>query len=198
MKISKIHLLTCFLILCIYGETIARTKSPQTIDAEVMMVRSSSFQKCPDVTVDDMANAFFGSPSWSVSTKKGFKYVNLKGKVLFNKKTVRALLPFKITGPNDWSLGDLEMNDVPQIPLLRAGLLDRMCESAQANAPAAAAAPAAEAPAAEAPAAANGDDAPAAASNGDDAPAAEAPAAEAPAAEAPSARKPRKSKAQKR
>ena len=195
MKISKIHLLTCFLILCIYGETIARTKSPQTIDAEVMMVRSSSFQKCPDVTVDDMANAFFGSPSWSVSTKKGFKYVNLKGKVLFNKKTVRALLPFKITAPNDWSLGDLEMNDVPQIPLLRAGLLDRMCESAQANAPAAAAAPAAEAPAAaaDAPAA----EAPAAA-NGDDAPAAEAPAAEAPAAEAPSTRKPRKSKAQKR
>jgi len=186
-------------MLCFYNEAVAGAKTPKTTDADIMMVRLSSFQGCPNVTVDDMANAFFASPSWSVVTKKGFKYVNLKGKIIFNQKKVRVLLPFKITAPNDWSLDDLEMNDVAQIPLLRAGLLDKMCESAQpAAGPAPAEAPAAEAPAAEAPAAeAPAAEAPAAEAPAAEAPAAEPPAAEAPPAEAPPKRKTRKSKVNK-
>jgi hypothetical protein len=194
MKISKFHILTCCLIFCISEAARSGTKSSATHDPSVIMVRSSSFQKCPDVTVDQMASAFFASPVWSVTYKKGFKYVNLKGGAIFNKKTVKVLLPFKITGPNDWNLGDLEMNGVSQIPLLRAGLLDRMCESAIQAAPAAAPAPAADD--AAAPAAAPGPDDAAAPATAP-APAADdaaAPAADIPPAEPPSTRKSRKSK----
>ena len=203
MASRKLHVLLFCLVLCFFNEAIAGTKTPRTTDVDITMVRASSFEKCPNVTVDDMANGFLGSPSWSVARKKGFKYVNLRGQVIFKQKKVRVLLPFKITEPNNWSLDDLEMNDVVQSPLLRSGLIERMCESAQP----AAEAPAAEAPAAEAPAPEADADAPAPAAGAPEAdadspaPAAEAPSADAyppaPAADAPSKRKPRRLKGNK-
>ena len=100
----------------------------------VEMVKGGSFNQCPHKTVGKAANDFLGSPKWASGIgvdgpTKGLTLVNLKGTASLHGKNVDLALQF-IVNEKDGSFqpNALELNGIPQPPLVILQLVNSMCE----------------------------------------------------------------------
>ena len=85
---------------------------------------------CPQMTLQEMAEGFMGSPSWSsIKADDGGSYVNLKGDITFHEKPVTALIQFKLNQDDTFEFQAFEINDVPQNMLIANALLTKMCSN---------------------------------------------------------------------
>lgn len=100
----------------------------------IKLVKSGHFNDCPGRTVEESVNGFFGSPQWesgigSDGPTKGLLLVNLQGKAQLLGRDVDSLLQFIVDEQNGtFQAHALEINGVPQSPLIMLGLLSDMCE----------------------------------------------------------------------
>lgn len=99
----------------------------------VKLVKSGNFNGCHK-TVEQAVNDFFGSPKWdsgigSDGPTKGLTLVDLQGGMEFSGKDVTAVLQFIVDEKNGtFQAHALEINGVPQPPIMIMGLVSKMCE----------------------------------------------------------------------
>jgi hypothetical protein len=101
---------------------------------EIKFVKSGKFNACPDKTVEQAVNDFWGSPRWesgvgSDGPTKGLTLVNLLGKVSLQGKQVDGALQF-IVDKKEGSFRPhaFETNGIPQPPIMMLGLISAMCK----------------------------------------------------------------------
>ena len=97
-------------------------------DKKAQQVKNGKLNSCPQMTLQEMAEGFMGSPSWSsIKADDGGSYVNLKGDITFHEKPVTALVQFKLNQDDTFEFQAFEINDVPQNTLIANALLTKMC-----------------------------------------------------------------------
>ena len=103
--------------------------------AEVDMVKNGSLSSCPNHTLEEMVDGFFGSPSWNSGTSDdGIKFVNVSGDMAFSGKEVTGMLQFIISDNNEtFQYRAFEINEIPQNNLMAGALLKKMCASATSS-----------------------------------------------------------------
>jgi hypothetical protein len=101
-------------------------------DSRVTHVRDGTLGACPNRTVDQMAKAFMGAPTWeSGRAADGTEFVNLSGRLTFSDKPVVAVVQFKMTEDGrSFELGAIEFDGLPQPRLMGIALLGKMCSAA--------------------------------------------------------------------
>ncbi len=104
------------------------------VSKAIQLVKSGRFSDFPFKTVEQTANDFFGSPSWSSGVgsdgpTKGLTLVNLKGTATLHGKKADVLLQFIVNENNgSFQAHALEANGIPQPPIMMMGLVTNMCE----------------------------------------------------------------------
>ena len=98
------------------------------VGEEAQRVKNGKLNSCPQMTLQEMAEGFMGSPSWSsIKADDGGSYVNLNGDITFHEKPVTALIQFKLNQDDTFEFQAIEFNDVPQNMLIANALLTKMC-----------------------------------------------------------------------
>jgi hypothetical protein len=114
----------CFILLVLHG---------CGDSSAIKLVKSGNFNGCHK-TVEQAVNDFFGSPKWDSGTgsdgpTKGLTLVDLQGRVELYGKEVTAVLQFIVDEKNGtFEAHALEVNGVPQPPIMILGLVSKMCE----------------------------------------------------------------------
>lgn len=100
-------------------------------DANVGLVKTGHLSAYPNIPIGKAVDGFMGSPRWESGTATdGTEVVNVRGKIRFMEKEVEALLQFEIDPDHEtFEVGALEFNGIPQNPLIKAALLEKMYES---------------------------------------------------------------------
>jgi len=96
----------------------------------VQMVKSGNLQMCPQKTVEQAVDGFFGSPKWeSLTADDGNEYVNITGGMTYAGKDVEGSLQFVIAKTNEsFGYQAFEINEIPQSDYIATELLTKMCE----------------------------------------------------------------------
>jgi hypothetical protein len=98
--------------------------------ANVSLVKNSSIKACPTATLDEMANGFMSSPSWSEFTSTtGTTVVELTGEISYDGLPATALIQFEISA-GTFEAKYLSIADEPQSLIALNVLFNKMCESA--------------------------------------------------------------------
>ena len=98
------------------------------VGEEAQRVKNGKLNSCPQMTLQEMAEGFMGSPSWSsIKADDGESYVNLNGDITFHEKSVTALIQFKLNQDDTFKYQAIEFNDVPQNMIIANALLTKMC-----------------------------------------------------------------------
>jgi len=102
---------------------------------EVNMVKTGSLSSCPNHTLEEMVDGFFGAPSWESGTSdNGMKFVNVSGDMTFSGKEVTGTLQFTISDNNKtFQYRAFEINEIPQNNVMASALLTKMCTSATSS-----------------------------------------------------------------
>jgi hypothetical protein len=97
-------------------------------NTEITMVKTGYLTSCPNISIEEAVNGFFGNPSWeAIIAEDGNKYVNVTGDMTYMKKEVVGSLQFRIYEENNtFEINAFEINDLPQNKLMLAGLLADM------------------------------------------------------------------------
>ena len=103
-----------------------------TDSQEVQMIKNGTIGSCPDVTVGQMVDSFMTSPRWeSGESNEGNIFVNVGGDITYADKPVHALIQFVVYNKKgQFEFQVLEFNRVPQMTLLAAGVMEKMCQRA--------------------------------------------------------------------
>ena len=97
-------------------------------DKNVQQVKNGKLNSCPQMTLQEMAEGFMGSPSWSsIKSDDGGSYVNLNGDITLHEKPVKALIQFKLNQDDTFEFQSIEFNDIPQNMIMANTLLTLMC-----------------------------------------------------------------------
>ncbi|MBS4174253.1 cell division site-positioning protein MapZ family protein [Bacillus sp. FJAT-49736] len=96
----------------------------------VLFVKNGNLNGYPDVTVGDAFANFFSSPKWKYfKADSGEQVVEFTGFCTYMDKEVKAKLQFIVYDDSDqFDIGALEFNEVPQNALTRAALIKAVYE----------------------------------------------------------------------
>lgn len=99
--------------------------------SEIKLVKNGTLNACPNQTIKQIVDGFFGSPKWeSGQSDQGVKFVNIRGEMTYMNKPVEGMVQFKINNDgNTFNYQAFEMNGIPQNNLVAMQLLSKMCES---------------------------------------------------------------------
>jgi hypothetical protein len=134
----------CLIFILMLPFCLAGCNSPNAVtslDPRTKIVREGSFAAYPDIKIEDAYKAFFTEPQWRYfQATDGKKVVEFSGKCTYMDKPVKATWQFILHDDNEnFELGALDFNGVPQNRLLEAALLEKVFEnysnSGAANAP---------------------------------------------------------------
>ena len=93
-------------------------------------VKYAKLGSCPGKTLEEMAEGFMGSHSWSSGkSEDGMVFVDLKGDISFMEKNVIAVIQFKFNDDDTFQFNALELNEIPQNNLIASSLLEKMCDA---------------------------------------------------------------------
>lgn len=98
-------------------------------NSDIAFVKNSSLDEDrPGVSIEALANNFFGNPRWtSGKSASGQRFVNVTGDMTYMNKKVKGVLQFFVSD-DSFEVGAFEINGVPQNQLVTAGLLIKMYE----------------------------------------------------------------------
>lgn len=100
-------------------------------EPNVALVRDGSVQACPNATLGEMADAFFGNPSWSeFEADTGETVVELTGEMSMSGQPATALLQFTVDAANgSFDTEYLSIDGEGQSLLVTGVLLRKMCDA---------------------------------------------------------------------
>lgn len=98
--------------------------------AEVKEVRTSKLKGCPSKTIEKMVSDSIDFPRWSKDkTESGRTVVNVKGKTMFDGKSIPAELQFRFSkDKSTFSFYSLKLNGQEQSDFVIGVFIDSMCD----------------------------------------------------------------------
>ncbi|MED0665952.1 hypothetical protein P4T04_06425 [Bacillus badius] len=102
-----------------------------TKDNEYLLsVQNGSLTDYPDVTLKDAFGQFFSSPKWKYfQADTGEHVVEFTGYCTYMEKKVKATMQFVVEEGNEqFEIGALDFNEVPQNELVKSALLQKIYE----------------------------------------------------------------------
>jgi len=131
LKGSKIHdavvlTFTLFIIsIVVGGGVIAYTVSTDS----VYSAKKSEFDFCPDRTLEQMVNSYFGKPKWeAIESDNGLSYVNIVGDITFLNKPAKVLIQY-LDESDGIEFNAMELNGVALNEEYYSDIMEKMCTS---------------------------------------------------------------------
>jgi|TARA_B110000263_G_C15207716_1_gene463713 hypothetical protein len=101
-------------------------------DENAQSVKFAKLGSCPQMTLEEMAEGFMGSHSWSSGEgEDGNSFVNLEGDITYRDKEVTALIQFQLNNDETFEFRAIELNEIPQPTIMGLTLLEKMCEGSK-------------------------------------------------------------------
>jgi len=94
-------------------------------------IKQGYFDACKKHNVETLVTSFFANPKWEsyVSPEDDKYHLNASGQIMYDNKTVNALIQFEMEGDDRWQINAFEINGEAQDELMVAELINEMCIS---------------------------------------------------------------------